>query len=128
MHVQQQIISEGPLHGPNGSAVLMARVRKAEQRLSKPGGVDVPLAAPVSQASMAATLTMQAMGQGPERRPRPETLALAARGDPIAIFVTQNGIDYSAETALRSLPINQQCKVLNEGPLRGTNASRVLMA
>lgn len=62
------------------------------------------------------------------RPPRAETLAAAQAGDPVAIFIAQYGCDYSSEQALKALPIEKQCKVLNEGPLRGTNASAVLMS
>eukprot|EP00927_Polykrikos_kofoidii_P078906 TRINITY_DN75703_c0_g1_i1.p1 TRINITY_DN75703_c0_g1~~TRINITY_DN75703_c0_g1_i1.p1 ORF type:complete len:284 (-),score=32.42 TRINITY_DN75703_c0_g1_i1:171-1022(-) len=62
------------------------------------------------------------------RAVRPETVAAAAAGDPIAIFVAQHGADYSAERALRALPVDLQCRVLNEGPLRATNPSAVLMS
>merc|ERR1712070_664921 len=67
---------------------------------------------------------------GVARPVRPETAAAAAAGDPIAIFVTQYGADYSAERALRALPLEMQCRVLNEGPLKAStgNPSAVLMS
>jgi len=55
-------------------------------------------------------------------------LLAAQAGDPVAIFVTQHGADYSAERALRALPVDLQCRVLNEGPLRAQNPSAVLMS
>ncbi|CAK9101895.1 2-isopropylmalate synthase [Durusdinium trenchii] len=61
-------------------------------------------------------------------RPRPETVAAAAAGDPVAKFCMQHAVDYSAENALRALPVELQCKILNEGPLRASNPSAVLMS
>lgn len=67
-------------------------------------------------------------GTAPVRPARPETKALAEEGDPVAIFVIQHGCDASSELALRKLPIEKQCQVLNSGPLNGTNPSAVLMS
>eukprot|EP00439_Symbiodinium_sp_Y106_P086708 s400_g35.t1 len=61
-------------------------------------------------------------------RPRPETVAAAAAGDPVAKFCMQHAVDYSAENALRALPVELQCRILNEGPLRASNPSAVLMS
>eukprot|EP00435_Cladocopium_sp_Y103_P034681 s3413_g9.t1 len=54
--------------------------------------------------------------------------AAAAAGDPVAKFCMQHAVDYSAENALRALPVELQCKILNEGPLRASNPSAVLMS
>ncbi|CAE7944164.1 leuA [Symbiodinium necroappetens] len=54
--------------------------------------------------------------------------AAATAGDPVAKFCMQHAVDYSAENALRALPVELQCKILNEGPLRASNPSAVLMS
>lgn len=105
-HAQQMVMADGPAVGFNPSAILMARVRKAEQAM--------------------AGLALMAARSSP--RPRPETVVAAAMGDPVAIFITQHAVDFSAENALRSLPVALQCRVLNEGPLRAANPSAVLMS
>lgn len=54
----------------------------------------------------------------------------AAHGtDAVAAFVRENQVDSSAEKALRDLPWDIQSKVINEGPVAGTNnPSAVLMS
>lgn len=97
-HFRQPVMAEGIMNGFNHSAMLMAR-------------------------------NSMGLGALPNNvRPRPETVAAAAAGDPIAIFCTQHSVDYSAENALRALPVELQCRVLNEGPLRAQNPSAVLMS
>mmetsp|Transcript_77347 Transcript_77347/g.128230 ORF Transcript_77347/g.128230 Transcript_77347/m.128230 type:complete len:105 (+) Transcript_77347:2-316(+) len=59
---------------------------------------------------------------------RPDTLAAALAGDPIAAYVAQYGVDQSAESTLRLLSPELQCAVMNDGPLRGTNTSAMLMS
>lgn len=103
--LQQVVVAEGAIMGMNPSAILIARIRKVETAVPI-GSVTPP----------------------PGYRPRPETVAAAAAGDPVAIFCTQHGVDYSAENALRALPVELQCRVLNEGPLRAQNPSAVLMS
>lgn len=99
--LQQAVMAEGPASGPEASAVVMARVQKA---------------------AMGPQMAV------PSFRPRPETMNAAALGDPVAIFCAQGCVDYSAENALRSLPVELQCRVLNEGPLRAPNPSAALMS
>lgn len=106
VHLQQLVMAEGSIAGLNPSAVLMGRIRKVENN------------AGAANAAAAAGL----------HRPRPETVAAAAAGDPVAKFCMQHAVDYSAENALRALPVELQCKILNEGPLRASNPSAVLMS
>lgn len=93
----------GPIAGVNASAILMVRVQKAEQ---------------------VASSTMPPK----HAQPRAGTLVAAANGDPVAMFITQYGVDSSAENALRALPVELQHRVMAEGPLRGLNASALLMS
>jgi len=106
VHLQQLVMAEGSIAGLNPSAVLIGRIRKVENN------------AGAANAAAAAGL----------HRPRPETVAAAAAGDPVAKFCMQHAVDYSAENALRALPVELQCKILNEGPLRASNPSAVLMS
>lgn len=99
--LQQLVMAEGPASGPNASAIVMARVQKA---------------------ALGPQMAV------PSFRPRPETMNAAASGDPVAILCAQGCVDYSAENALRSLPVELQCRVLNEGPLRAPNPSAALMS
>ncbi|CAE8644106.1 unnamed protein product, partial [Polarella glacialis] len=94
LHLQQAVMSEGSIAGFNPSAILMARVRKVEHSALAAGASSVA------------------------SRPRADTLAAAAAGDPIALFCMQHAVDYSAENALRALPVELQCRILNEGPCR----------
>jgi len=103
-HLQQAVMAEGSIAGLNPSAVLMGRIRKVENN--------------AGASAAAAGL----------HRPRPETVAAAAAGDPVAKFCMQHAVDYSAENALRALPVELQCRILNEGPLRASNPSAVLMS
>ncbi|CAK9051983.1 unnamed protein product [Durusdinium trenchii] len=48
-------------------------------------------------------------------RPRPETVAAAAAGDPVAKFCMQHAVDYSAENALRALPVEPGSLELGSG-------------
>jgi len=48
--------------------------------------------------------------------------------DPVALFAASNGLDRSAENALRQLPVHLQQQTIEMGPLMGTNASAMLMA
>lgn len=96
----------------------------------KPKPVDPPPSYPGMPGLTAGALA-SATGTGifPPRPVRRETAQAAADGDPVAIFVCQHGCDYSSEMALRNLPVEAQCKVLNEGPpLKASNPSAVLMS
>lgn len=101
VHLSSEVVSQGPILGVNSSAILMARVYKAEQQ----------------SRVVRAPLMM-----------RPDALAAMASGDPVAIFIAQFGVDASAESALRSLPSELQRQVISDGPLRGLNASALLMS
>lgn len=101
LHLAQLVVAEGPILGNNASAMLMLRVQKAEQ-----------LSRSTSHVQMV----------------RSDTVAAARGGDPIAAFVVQYGVDQSAEVALRALPLELQRAVINDGPLRGNNASALLMS
>ncbi|CAE7030825.1 yfkN [Symbiodinium sp. CCMP2592] len=48
--------------------------------------------------------------------------------DLVSAFIAQYGVDASAEGALRNLPADAQRQVIGEGPLRGLNASALLMS
>ncbi|CAK9061992.1 unnamed protein product [Durusdinium trenchii] len=90
-----------PILGVNSSAVLMARIHKAEQ-MSR-----------TRNLSLGNTAAVQ---------------AAHASGDVVTAFIMQYGVDASAEGALRALPIDAQRQVIGEGPLRGLNASALLMS
>lgn len=99
-HLAAEVVAQGPILGVNSSAILMVRVHKVEQQHMQP------------------KLAL----------PRPGSLAAAAAGDPIAAFISAYGVDASAESALRSLPPELQRQVISDGPLRGLNASALLMS
>lgn len=98
-HLAAQIIAEGPVLGVNASAILMVRVHKAEREGMPFRLLVVP--------------------------PRPR---FAGGSDPVDAWINQYGVDISAENAFRALPPELQRYVINEGPLRGMNASALLMS
>lgn len=101
VHLAAEIMAQGPILGVNSSAVLMARIHKAEQ-MSR-----------TRNLSLGNTAAVQ---------------AAHASGDLVTAFIAQYGVDASAEGALRALPMEAQRQVIGEGPLRGLNASALLMS
>jgi len=101
VHLAAEIMAGGPLLGVNSSSVLMARIHQAEA-LSR-----------TKNLSLGNTAAVQ---------------AAQASGDLVSAFIAQYGVDASAEGALRNLPADAQRQVIGEGPLRGLNASALLMS
>mmetsp|Transcript_87868 Transcript_87868/g.273093 ORF Transcript_87868/g.273093 Transcript_87868/m.273093 type:complete len:256 (+) Transcript_87868:433-1200(+) len=99
-HLANEVVAQGPILGVNSSAILMVRVHKAEQQNMQP--------------KMAL--------------PRPGYMPVVNPSDPISAFIAAYGVDSSAESALRALPPELQSQVISDGPLRGMNASALLMS
>lgn len=111
----QKAIMSDDLSGTNPSALLMARIRKAKETF-RSTAVPPPMAASLVQN---VTLPLSSLASLPFSAPLP--------GDMVGLFALQNGLDRTAEATLRALPADLQQRVLDLGPVQGTNPSAVLM-
>jgi len=93
--VQHKVICEGFLSGKNKSAVLMSRIRRAAEQVTK----EAP----------------------------PHSGSRSRHEDPISAFIRENTIDTGAAQKLRDQPADVQKRVLDEGPLTGSNRSAILI-
>jgi len=59
--------------------------------------------------------------------PPPGMLPPGFGGDEVSQWVAQNRLDRSADNALRSLPPDLQRKVMDMGPIIGSNPSAIVM-
>eukprot|EP00929_Paragymnodinium_shiwhaense_P068632 TRINITY_DN3454_c0_g1_i1.p1 TRINITY_DN3454_c0_g1~~TRINITY_DN3454_c0_g1_i1.p1 ORF type:complete len:1196 (-),score=217.43 TRINITY_DN3454_c0_g1_i1:63-3650(-) len=147
--LQRRVIEEGPIHAPDPSAEVLARVQRADawghqqvvsHFFANSGSVEPFVHEEFRRLKM--DQQRQVMNFGPLRSGEPskelsarvqEVIARIANGpgahDRIAVFCRENSIDGNAEGALRQCSADIQSRVLEEGPvLATTNTSAVLMS